>query len=390
LPVNTIEAGDQSPSDVFLTPDGPVLRGGVCFEGTSQVGAATEVYCRTGIYGDADPYLAGGDAPRAPVVPSNQLEGTEFQVNTFTTGYQGRPTACGLGNGEFVVAWTDFVQVPNFSSVFARRVDLDDGPVGEEFEVSTAHSAYVDFPQICCSRNGFVVVWQNGPGPTPVDGDAHSVSARLFDTDATPVGTEFVVNRSTVGTQWLPALACDRRGNFVVTWQSTTPSAEGAFARAFGADGSPLTDETRITPQSVTLTAGMAGGAAAFAWSAVVTGGDDEEVLARRYSIPGVGESTTTTTTTTTSTLGSTTTTTTGAPAICGDPVDPGALRLGDPSNAVTASDALRTLQAAVGSSTCLLCVCDVNNSGSLTATDALVVLRKAVGAPATLTCPAC
>ena len=58
------------------------------------------------------------------------------------------------------------------------------------------------------------------------------------------------------------------------------------------------------------------------------------------------------------------------------------------PPNAPTATDALFTLRAAVGSSLCAACDCDVNSSEGITATDALVVLKAAVGGNATLACP--
>jgi len=96
--------------------------------------------------------------------------------------------------------------------------------------------------------------------------------------------------------------------------------------------------------------------------------------------------STTTTTTTTvppptTSLPASTTTTMPSCPSGCGVPIS------GGPSP--TASDALFILQAAVGSATCELCACDVNDDGSVTATDALVTLKRAVGQPIDLVCPA-
>lgn len=56
----------------------------------------------------------------------------------------------------------------------------------------------------------------------------------------------------------------------------------------------------------------------------------------------------------------------------------------------VTATDALATLQAAVGIVECALCVCDVDNSASVSATDALAIIRAAVGQPVPLVCPAC
>jgi hypothetical protein len=64
----------------------------------------------------------------------------------------------------------------------------------------------------------------------------------------------------------------------------------------------------------------------------------------------------------------------------CGAP-----LTRGEPKT----SDALFVLRAAVGSSLCVACNCDVNDSGSIAANDALIVLRAAVGQPVTLNCPA-
>jgi cysteine-rich repeat protein len=79
----------------------------------------------------------------------------------------------------------------------------------------------------------------------------------------------------------------------------------------------------------------------------------------------------------------------------CGDPVASSTAVTGsiDPqptTNAVTASDALLVLRAAVGGQSCALCVCDVNDDGVVTATDALIVLKTAVGTGGALLCPAC
>ncbi|HYC54680.1 MAG TPA: hypothetical protein VEL28_07065 [Candidatus Binatia bacterium] len=56
----------------------------------------------------------------------------------------------------------------------------------------------------------------------------------------------------------------------------------------------------------------------------------------------------------------------------------------------VLAGDALATLKAAVGSMWCVLCMCDVNESGDVTATDSLIVLKHAVGQDVDLNCPTC
>jgi hypothetical protein len=56
----------------------------------------------------------------------------------------------------------------------------------------------------------------------------------------------------------------------------------------------------------------------------------------------------------------------------------------------VVAADALAVLRAAVGTRSCDLCLCDVDNSGAISAADALRVLRAAVGQQVALVCPAC
>ena len=68
--------------------------------------------------------------------------------------------------------------------------------------------------------------------------------------------------------------------------------------------------------------------------------------------------------------------------AECGRPssVGPGA----------SASDALYVLLAGVGIETCPACICDVDDSLAVTATDALKVLQSAVGQQIALACPAC
>ena len=83
-----------------------------------------------------------------------------------------------------------------------------------------------------------------------------------------------------------------------------------------------------------------------------------------------------TTTTSTTST-----TTMTLPSASCADPT-------GD--SATTATDALLTLNAAVGLVPCALCDCDVDGSAAITASDALFILNYAVGQPVELDCPPC
>jgi cysteine-rich repeat protein len=64
----------------------------------------------------------------------------------------------------------------------------------------------------------------------------------------------------------------------------------------------------------------------------------------------------------------------------------------GSPTSATATSpktsDALFVLRSAVGTSSCDVRVCDVNDSGNISSSDALAVLRAAVGQPIVLDCP--
>ena len=70
-----------------------------------------------------------------------------------------------------------------------------------------------------------------------------------------------------------------------------------------------------------------------------------------------------------------------GPQVLCGD---------ADSDQAVSSTDALIALFAAVGSASCETCLCDVNSSGGISASDAQALLAAAVGLAVELVCPAC
>jgi hypothetical protein len=98
-------------------------------------------------------------------------------------------------------------------------------------------------------------------------------------------------------------------------------------------------------------------------------------------TIEDCGDVFATTTSTTVPTTSSTTTTLLPPGPECGDPT-------GD--SLTTATDALFTLNAAVGLRACEPCVCDIDGSAAVTASDALVMLQRAVGQPYEPACPPC
>jgi len=62
--------------------------------------------------------------------------GTEFLINTTTTGDQVAPSITALADGRFVVAWQDFSASPDDPSGYAGRAQVfnaDGSPSGAEF-----------------------------------------------------------------------------------------------------------------------------------------------------------------------------------------------------------------------------------------------------------------
>ena len=65
---------------------------------------------------------------------------------------------------------------------------------------------------------GFVVAWYSDESAG--SDTSTSVQARRFAVDGTPLGPELQVNSTTVGLQWMPAVAARPDGSFVVAWEN--------------------------------------------------------------------------------------------------------------------------------------------------------------------------
>jgi hypothetical protein len=170
--------------------------------------------------------------------------GLEFQVNTFTPDNQAHPDVASDAGGDFVVVWTSYYQNSLPRSIRGQRFNPNGVTVGGEFRASGT-TDYGTFPRVAMNRDGaFVVVWSN----KYKDGDATGVSGQLFDSSGTKVGSEFQVNTYTTGYQFIPAVAMDKFGAFIVAWISDRQdgSSLGVFAQRFDSAGSKAGPEFRV------------------------------------------------------------------------------------------------------------------------------------------------
>jgi hypothetical protein len=191
--------------------------------------------------------------PRAATAQGNPL-GPEFRVNTYTTGGQFGASVAADSSGRFVVVWTS--QDGSIAGIFGQRYDSAGAPVGPEFRVDTS-TGFHYLPAVASDPSGnFVVVW-NGS-----DGSDSGVFAQRYDSSGAPLGSEFRVNSYTTQPQRFPSVAVGGNGDFVVVWDGLFET--DVFGQRFASSGAPLGSEFRAN----TFTPLSQGGAAVAADSA--------------------------------------------------------------------------------------------------------------------------
>ena len=88
-------------------------------------------------------------------------EGTEFQVNTYTPGYFTLPKVAADDERDFVVVWSAAYAIDGSGSgVFGQRFASDGNFLGTEFQVNSYTRGYQLAPSVSSNGSGdFVVAW---------------------------------------------------------------------------------------------------------------------------------------------------------------------------------------------------------------------------------------
>lgn len=197
-----------------------------------------------------DNSASGGDtsdaAVRAQIYLANgTASGSEFLVNTTTTGDQAYPQVAGLSGGGFVVTWHDYSASGGDTSDSAVRGQVyqaDGTRSGSEFLVNTSTSREQTNPKITgLSNGGFVVVWTDD-SRTGGDTSQTAVRGQVFLADGTKSGSEFLVNTTTTNSQNEASIVALSNGGFVVTWTDNSltggdTSSSAVRGQIFLADG---------------------------------------------------------------------------------------------------------------------------------------------------------
>ncbi|MEL7191151.1 MAG: T9SS type A sorting domain-containing protein [Bacteroidota bacterium] len=141
-------------------------------------------------------------------------------------------------------------------------------------------------PAVAMSPTGeYVVVWES----LGQDGDGYGIYAQVYTAAGAVSVSEFLVNTTTAADQRKPDVAMDGSGNFIITWQSYTPTGANGwdiFYRTYNLAGIATTGQIRANnsrpgnQRHPKVSARQSG-------NFVITWEDDGDVYAEIYEVSG-------------------------------------------------------------------------------------------------------
>lgn len=174
----------------------------------------------------------------------------DFLVNDDTTSFVQWHSEIAMDRkGYFVIAWGDFRKNGQSPDVYAQRYDSLGSPLGSNFRVNDVSGTFLYSwrPSVACDRHGnFVVTWWfAGSNPT-YDEDIY---AQRYDSLGNPVGPNFRVNDTLDGYQEHPSIAMNGKGRSVVAWgdRRNPVYLHDVYAQRYDSSGNPIGANFRVS-----------------------------------------------------------------------------------------------------------------------------------------------
>ena len=224
-------------------------------------------------------------------------QGSEFGVNTYTTGAQGTTFSNGFGvamdaEGDFVVAWQSAAEDGSGYGIYAQRYNSTGVAQGSEFRVNTYTTGNQITPSVAMDSAGdFVVTWAS----YGEDGSQYGIYAQRYNAAGVPQASEFRVNTYTTGGQRAPFTAMDSAGDFVIAWESSGEDGSalyGIYAQRYSkagvAEGSEFQVNTYATFNQIDAAVAMdSAGDFVVTWTSFFEDGSGGGIYAQRYNAAG-------------------------------------------------------------------------------------------------------
>ncbi|MEM8601157.1 MAG: hypothetical protein AAGF99_14650, partial [Bacteroidota bacterium] len=117
-------------------------------------------------------------APEAQAQVASFPAGAEFQVNTNTTNDQEIPSIAMDADGDFVIAWESDGQDGDGEGIYAQRYAADGTALGSEFQVNTYTTGRQIRPAVAMDADADLVIPCRSRGQ---DGEGEGVYAQRYD-----------------------------------------------------------------------------------------------------------------------------------------------------------------------------------------------------------------
>ncbi|MFH1346539.1 MAG: hypothetical protein ABIL01_35910 [Pseudomonadota bacterium] len=184
--------------------------------------------------------FAGGETTTATALLQDFLAtptkiGGEIVVNTSSESSQQSSSLTTLANGHFVVVWTDNSgNIPPYTlgtEVRGQTFDAGGAKVGSEFLINTSTDGSQFSPTVATlSDEAYIVTWLDG---SQINQGYYVLRGQLFNYAGGKIGQEFSISTMTQG--GLAEIAALSDEKFVIVW--------GSHGQLFNADGSKLGSE---------------------------------------------------------------------------------------------------------------------------------------------------
>jgi hypothetical protein len=219
--------------------------------------------------------------------PAGNPLGSAFRVNTDEVHSDAYPRVAMDPAGDFVVTWASHLHDGDGYGVYAQRYNSAGTPQGSEFRVNTYTSGDQSNPSVAIDDHGnFVIAW----GSYFQDGSYQGIYAQRYNSVGTPQGGEFRVNNYTSSQQYYPSVAMDGAGDFVIAWEGEgSGNSQGTYARRYNLTGVAQGNQFLVNPTNPDA---QFGGTVRMGHSGnfLIAWGDNSASLAQRYSANGTAE----------------------------------------------------------------------------------------------------
>ncbi len=184
-------------------------------------------------------------------------ETAETIATVTTTGDQFQPAVAKDKKGNFIITWVGYNTGSSTYDIYARAFQPNGTPVGGEIVVNTSTDNDDLNPAVAIDYNGpentsrFVVSWTHN------NGTDQDIYYRLYDVDFTQTSnppssfsTETLMHSGYTGDQTASDVAMNNLGQFIVSANHDSGSANIIIYRIYAQDGTPLTNVTEATDSS--------------------------------------------------------------------------------------------------------------------------------------------